>query len=133
MTSKAKDVARLAGVSTATVCRVVNESNNVSAETRTRVLNAISQLQYRKNIYAAQLGRINGGRTKSLNGKNRELSATVSAGKAAKEVPIRNQRADIPQEKQKIRRLNVLQIKYSRMIRAVNELGGELDKLRNII
>jgi hypothetical protein len=52
-----KDVAGLAGVSVATVSRVVNGADNVTTETKTRVLTAVSQLQYRPNLYAAELGR----------------------------------------------------------------------------
>jgi len=59
-----EDVARLAGVSTATVSRVVNGADNVSCNTRTRVLNAISRLQYIPNAYAAELGRTGGGISK---------------------------------------------------------------------
>lgn len=53
------DVARLAGVSVATVSRVINGADNVSNERRAKVLNAVSQLQYRPNVYAAELGRAN--------------------------------------------------------------------------
>ena len=56
-----KDVARLAGVSPATVSRVVNGLVNVSSKTRTRVLTAVSKLQYCPNAHAAELGRANGG------------------------------------------------------------------------
>jgi predicted transcriptional regulator len=56
-----KDVARLAGVSQATVSRVVNGANNVSGKTRTRVMTAVSNLQYCPNAHAAELGRANGG------------------------------------------------------------------------
>ncbi len=54
-----KDVARLAGVSVATVSRVVNGADSVSGERRAKVLTAVSQLQYRPNVYAAELGRAN--------------------------------------------------------------------------
>jgi DNA-binding LacI/PurR family transcriptional regulator len=56
-----RDVARFAGVSTATVSRVVNGIGNVSAEKKARVLHAISELDYRPNEHAAQLGRANSG------------------------------------------------------------------------
>jgi hypothetical protein len=56
-----KDVARSAGVSTATVSRVVNNAHGVTCETRRKVLTAISRLQYRPNGHAAELGRANGG------------------------------------------------------------------------
>ena len=51
----------MAGVSTATVSRVVNGAPNVSGATRTKVLIAVSRLQFRPNEHAAQLGRANAG------------------------------------------------------------------------
>jgi LacI family transcriptional regulator len=50
-----KDVARLAGVSTKTVSRVVNNQGEISQETRQRVQAAIDQLGYRPNILARSL------------------------------------------------------------------------------
>jgi LacI family transcriptional regulator len=44
--TSARDVARLAGVSTATVSRVMNRPAQVDADTRTRVRAAIDKLQY---------------------------------------------------------------------------------------
>lgn len=41
-----RDVARLAGVSIATVSRVINGYNNVSEETRKKVIDAIRKLNY---------------------------------------------------------------------------------------
>ncbi|MGO4723681.1 MULTISPECIES: LacI family DNA-binding transcriptional regulator [unclassified Inquilinus] len=52
-----KDVARLAGVSTATVSAVVNETAYVSPSLRTRVLAAISELQYAPSAVARNLKR----------------------------------------------------------------------------
>lgn len=60
MSTTIKDVADFAAVSTATVSRVVNGTGNVSGETRTRVLTAISSLQYCPNAHAAELGRARG-------------------------------------------------------------------------
>ncbi|MEW9552361.1 LacI family DNA-binding transcriptional regulator [Nonomuraea sp. NPDC050783] len=51
------DVARLAGVSPQTVSRVLNERPNVREETRSRVLEAIRQLDYRPNLMARGLVR----------------------------------------------------------------------------
>ena len=56
-----KDVAKLAGVSTATVSRVTSGSNAVSSKTAARVLEAVSQLEYRPSALAAELARANGG------------------------------------------------------------------------
>lgn len=56
-----KDVARLAGVSTATVSRTLNDSAIVSRETRAKVLSAVTGLHYCPNANAVQLARHNGG------------------------------------------------------------------------
>ncbi|WRS30687.1 LacI family DNA-binding transcriptional regulator [Actinomycetaceae bacterium MB13-C1-2] len=50
-----KDVARLAGTGLTTVSRVVNESGPVGDETRKRVLDAISELDYQPNEIARAL------------------------------------------------------------------------------
>ena len=50
-----KDVAKAAGVSTATVSRVIANNAPIKAETRKRVLEAISQLNYRPNLIARSL------------------------------------------------------------------------------
>ncbi len=50
-----KDVARLAGVSTKTVSRVVNNQGEISPETRERVQGVIKELGYRPNILARSL------------------------------------------------------------------------------
>ncbi|WP_067825721.1 LacI family DNA-binding transcriptional regulator [Actinomadura kijaniata] len=50
-----KDVARLAGVSVATVSRVLNDSAPVTERTRERVLAAVAELGYRPNAVARSL------------------------------------------------------------------------------
>ncbi len=50
-----KDVAAHAGVSVATVSRVLNDSPNVSTEARTKVLSAAETLRYRPNAVARSL------------------------------------------------------------------------------
>jgi LacI family transcriptional regulator len=50
-----QDVAKLAGVSTKTVSRVVNNQGEISEATRQRVQAAIDQLDYRPNILARSL------------------------------------------------------------------------------
>lgn len=50
------DIAKLAGVSTATVSRVVNGSDKVSEKTRRKVLSVIEQEDYRPNALAQGLG-----------------------------------------------------------------------------
>ncbi|MCD6156184.1 MAG: LacI family DNA-binding transcriptional regulator [Candidatus Atribacteria bacterium] len=50
-----KDVAKLAGVSIATVSRVINNSGKVSSEKRSRVIEAIEKLNYQPNLLARGL------------------------------------------------------------------------------
>lgn len=52
-----KDVARVAGVSTQTVSRVLNNRSDVSADTRTRVQEVITSLGYSPNVFARNLSR----------------------------------------------------------------------------
>jgi transcriptional regulator with XRE-family HTH domain len=52
-----RDIAKLAGVSSTTVSRVLNNSENVSHETRTKVQAAISKVHYSPNAYATELRR----------------------------------------------------------------------------
>ncbi len=53
-----QDVANRAGVSIKTVSRVTNDVPHVRAETRRRVREAISELDYRPNPQAVYLGRM---------------------------------------------------------------------------
>jgi LacI family transcriptional regulator len=55
--STIKDIARLAGVSTATVSYVLNGTRTVSPERQQRVLAAVAELQYRPNAVAQSLRR----------------------------------------------------------------------------
>lgn len=50
-----KDIARITGVSTATVSRVINDNGRFSEETRARVNEAINKLGYRSNVVAKSL------------------------------------------------------------------------------
>jgi LacI family transcriptional regulator len=61
--AKIDDVAKLAGVSTATVSAVVNGQDVVKPKTRRRVLDAIRTLNYQPNLYARSLAR---GRSRML-------------------------------------------------------------------
>jgi LacI family repressor for deo operon, udp, cdd, tsx, nupC, and nupG len=55
--SNIQDVARLAGVSVATVSRVLNNSPSVTGKTRENVLEAIRRLSYQPNLLARNLRR----------------------------------------------------------------------------
>lgn len=52
-----KDVARVAGVSTQTVSRVLNNRPDVSPTTRTRIQDVIRELGYAPNVFARNLSR----------------------------------------------------------------------------
>ncbi|MFC4766306.1 LacI family DNA-binding transcriptional regulator [Effusibacillus consociatus] len=56
--AKINDVARLANVSTATVSRVLSNADNVTEETREKVLEAIQRLKYQPNILGRYLRRM---------------------------------------------------------------------------
>jgi len=126
MSSKAKDVAKLAGVSMATVSRVMNGVENVADKTRARVLNAISQLRYEANCHASQLGRKNGGREKAGD-KNRASFA------AAMDMHIPVQGVDRQDRRRKLQRLILLENRYSRMRREFDLLNEELEKFKSTI
>jgi DNA-binding LacI/PurR family transcriptional regulator len=55
MTYTMKDVARRAGVSPATVSRVLNNTHYIADETKARVLSAVDELSYYRNIHAQRL------------------------------------------------------------------------------
>lgn len=57
------DIARVAGVSTSTVSRVIN-NDNVGRKTRRKVLQVIEKYEYYPNSYAQYLGRRNNGNGK---------------------------------------------------------------------
>lgn len=50
-----KEVARRAGVSAATVSRVLNKTHYISAETEKRVLEVVKEMNYYKNVHAKRL------------------------------------------------------------------------------
>lgn len=61
--STIKDVANVAGVSVATVSRVLNENENVKENTKQKVLDAVKKLEYTPNLLARNLRQLN---TKSV-------------------------------------------------------------------
>lgn len=71
-----KDIAKQAGVSAATVSRVINNSGYVSTETRNLVENAIAELKYVPNRHAQNLRR---GSTRNLGIITSTLEDTVLA------------------------------------------------------
>jgi LacI family transcriptional regulator len=76
MSSTIRVVAKLAGVSTATASRVANGIDNVSVETRAKVLIAILRLPYCPNAHAAELGRAKAASTS----KNNFMTIALTSG-----------------------------------------------------
>lgn len=50
-----KDIARMTGYSTQTVSRVINNDNNVKAETKELILKIVNKVGYKPNLYAKSL------------------------------------------------------------------------------
>src|SRR5258707_15454302 len=50
-----REVAKRAGVSPATVSRVLNKTHYISVETQRRVLEVVGQMKYFKNVHARRL------------------------------------------------------------------------------
>jgi DNA-binding LacI/PurR family transcriptional regulator len=111
-----RDIARLAGVSTATVSRVVNGSGTVSRKTKTNVLAAVSKLQYCPSNYAAELGRQNGGiprkRTACVNASSAMTAAFGRRGTARQlrhleeeNTRLRRQLADLTLQLETLKRI----------------------------
>ena len=76
MSATIYDVARVAGVSMATVSRVLNDTAVVKEETKKRVLDAIAQLSYRPNAVARGLA---SKKTKTIGVIVPDVSATYMA------------------------------------------------------
>lgn len=82
------DVARVAGVSLSTVDRVLNDRDGVREATQARVIQAMRQLGYERNVAAANLARkrqyrllfiLPGGENSFMRGLERELAARADA------------------------------------------------------
>lgn len=113
-----KDIARLAGVSTATVSRVANGACNVSGKTRARVLSTISTLQYSPNAHASELGRRNGKAPSKHGNKKRTTAKKVAA-------PDSNQGAETRGGHWKDERLRLLEDENSRLKLLVTTLTDD--------
>jgi DNA-binding LacI/PurR family transcriptional regulator len=118
-----KDVVKLAG-SEQRVSRVANGAINVSDEARTKVLTAISRLQYSPCTHAIGLRRANGGDSpQSL------VHLGTLVGKSAN--PPFQPVSDYKSADQQSSRLRVLVGECKRVGRAISELSKDLEKLSN--
>ena len=124
--STARDVARLAGVSTTTVSRVTNGDSNVSRETRTKVLTAVSQLQYCPNTHATELRR---GKGRNSMNHNIHLSPVTVANEGTIARSSKNPRRNHSQT-----RRSPLSANEAMEVRQVfARLTEDLEKLRSIL
>jgi DNA-binding LacI/PurR family transcriptional regulator len=115
------DIARLAGVSTATVSRVVNGSGTVSREAKKKVLNAVSGSKYCPNNHAAELGRGNRGIPRK---RGIYAAATLTSNPAAGGPPSGlNKRPTA-------RQLQLLEDENARLRRLIAELRLDLELLK---
>lgn len=119
-----RDVAKLAGVGTTTVSRVANGASNVSDETRTKVLTAISRLQYCPNSHAINLRHANGD-------DNSQSRVHLGALGGTRAKPPSHSVSDSKSANQRKGRLPFLEDEYKRMGRAIAELAKDLEKLSN--
>lgn len=111
------DIATLAGVSTATVSRVVNGSGTVSHEAKGKVLSAISGLRYCPNNHAAELGRQN-------RGVPRKWTVSVNASSATAAALSRRSKAE---------QLHHLQDENTRLRRQLADLTLQLETLKRLV
>ena len=110
-----RDVARTAEVSTTTASRVINGAANVSDHTRSKVLTAISRLNYSPDVHAVGLRLGKGGIPRG--GGNHDLSATRSGTERPS-----NRLAERANLHQRVIRLRLLEDENARLKKLVANL-----------
>lgn len=123
--STVTDVARLAGVSTATVLRALNDPASVAPGTCTKIMSAISGLQYSPNTSAVELGRQNVGVQ-----RRRGPSLPAAPRAAATSRPCSDVAAGNWCQSEIIQRLHSLEDENRRLKRLVAHLSIDLEALR---
>ena len=118
-----KEIAKAAGVSTATVSRVANGAECVSRKMRVKVESAISELSYRPNALAAELARSNAGIPRKHRSGIRALSRVITEG-------FQSRRSISEPEPAMSEQLRLLEEENSRLKRLVARLrrGLEISK-----
>lgn len=119
-TSTLKDIAKLAGVSTATASRVINGSHCGSSQVRTAVVSAVSALRYIPNPHATQLGRASGGRKRAGHQKPSHEADAIAVRALGRATP---HNADSSDSKA---RLLTLAKENAHLRRVISELESEL-------
>lgn len=124
--STLKDVAGLAGVSTATVSRALNDPHSVSDEARARVLSAALTLRYHPNAHAIELARANGGTQ-----RRRETHEASDQCKKAEVVIYR--KSCRPITKPNADQMRLLEDENLRLKRLVAMLSIDLERVKELI
>ncbi len=115
----------MAGVSTATVSRVINGTENVLDETKSRVLSAISRLKYSPDVHAVELRRGKGGVPRKRGIPRLALAHSEGEVRSVREVDVQKQR-------QKAERLRILEDENARLKRLVTNLSIDVEKWRRV-
>lgn len=121
MRATAADVARLAGVSVATVSRVLNGSNPVSLSRKERVVKAIAELRYTPNLAAADLSR--------MRRSQRDISREGGPGMATSARRSELQKHNRPLASIHVQRLRKENAELKRRVR---ELDRQVEKCLNV-
>ena len=125
MSCTLRDVARAAGVSIATVSRVMNGAEHVTTDTKSKVLLAISLLGYSPDVHALELSR------RKREGQTRRRAKKLSAGGNGTELNsilpglIRN-------DWRKTAKLRVLEEENARLRRLVTNLRMDVEMWRRM-
>ncbi len=121
-----KDVARLANVSIATASRALNDPEEVTRETREKVLVSIAKLRYCPNANAVELARRRESVPKTPRSSRSGLHG-IDAGVAPYlDLPARN-------DSQTMVRLQLLEDENARLKQLVVHLSADLETLKRVI
>ena len=125
MSCTLKDVAQNAGVSAATVSRVINGAENVSDKTKSKVLCAISLLKYSPDVHAVELRRGKGGvpRKRGVHRPSSNPSVTELHSNSGSKAQI---------ERRKAERSHALEEENARLKRLVTNLSIAVETLKRI-
>ena len=109
----------------ATVSRVVNGTESVSGSTKSKVMSAISSLEYIPDVHAVELGRANRDVPRKRGRRTLPSAPTETESHAIS-------RAEIQKERRKLGRLRALEEENARLRRLVTNLSMDVEMWRRI-
>jgi len=121
MAATIKDVANEAGVSTATVSRVLNQPHTVAPERVKKVKAAISKLQYSPNLMAANLSRSRG----LMKQQSKASSSKPADSKLSHERPKKQKTSSLEQ-------VRILKTENKELKRIIRQFSRHLSKLTKL-